>query len=143
MSSDRLSPNIDFSAHGRCFVSFFQNRASSSERKNDGRGDRKSIAKSIEKTSKNRWEIDRKIERRHDRTDDRKKARKTSKIGAFRPRKSSLGTSGRAKTGSDKARGTPWETVGTPWEAFLGGTSVAGTPGDPSKRVTTRASESP
>ena len=87
--------------------------------------------------------IRRKIDRRYDRTDDRKKARKTSKIEVFRPRKSSLGTSGRAKTGSDKARGTPWETVGTPWEAFLGGTSVAGTPGDPNKRVTTWASEAP
>ena len=49
MSSERLSPNVDFSAHGRCFARFFQSPASSSARKKDGGGDRKLIAKWIEK----------------------------------------------------------------------------------------------
>ena len=76
MSSERLSPNVDFSAHGRCLARFFQSRASSSERKTNGRADRKSIAESIQKTSENPYEIDREIDRRHNRTDDRNKVDK-------------------------------------------------------------------
>ena len=89
MSCAQLSPNIDFCAHGQCFGAFFQNRTSSSERKNDGRSDRKSIANSIEKTSNNtRKSLEEPI---HDTIEQTIEKRLEKQLG--RPRKSTSGPS--------------------------------------------------
>ena len=105
MSTDRLSSNINFCAHGRCFVSFFQIRASSSERKYDRWSDRKSIARSIGKASKNRWKIGGNIDRQHDGADDLQKSEK--QFG--RPRES---RSGAPRDGSDEQVRAPNGEVG-------------------------------
>ena len=105
MSTDRLSSNIDFCAHGRCFVSFFQSRTSSSERKKDRWSGRKSIARSIGKTWKNQWKIGGNIDRQHDGADDVQKSEK--RFG--RPRES---RSGAPRDGSDEQVRAPNGEVG-------------------------------